>query len=84
MSCVFVPGPNSRPTPSAVSAAMSSLGMMPPPVSRRSPMPRARINSRISGNSVMWAPESTDSATTSTSSCTAASTTCSGVWWSPV
>ncbi len=47
-------------------------------------MPRCFMSSSTSGNSVMWAPERIESATTSTSSWTAASTICPGVWWSPV
>src|SRR6185295_7916624 len=34
MSVVVVPGPNSFPTPDAVKDAMSSSGMIPPPVRR--------------------------------------------------
>ena len=74
----------SRPTPSPWSAAMSSAGMIPPPVMSTSSRPCARSRSRILGKSVMCAPLRMDSPTTSTSSCTAAVAIISGVWCRPV
>src|SRR5690606_26088630 len=76
---VGVPGPNSLPTPCASSAAMSSSGMMPPPITSTWSIPCCFSSSSTRGNSVMCAPERTDSATTSTSSWTAAFAIISGV-----
>ena len=65
---VGVPGPKSLPIPRSSSARTSSSGMIPPPVRRIWSPPASRSSSCTRGKSVMCAPESTDIATTSTSS----------------
>ena len=70
-------------TPAARRSATSWSGTMPPTTTGTS-LPRARSASTTSGASVMCAPESIDSPTTSTSSSTAAAATVSGVWNRPV
>src|SRR6185503_12951230 len=84
IAVVGVPGPKRSPTPLDFSAAMSSFEMIPPPVRSTSAIPFSFISSSTRGKSVMCAPERMERATASTSSCTAAWTIISGVWWSPV
>jgi len=81
---VGVSGPNTSAMPIFFSAGMSSSGMTPPPSTRMSFSPFCFINSVIFGKRVMCAPDSMLRATTSTSSCNAVSTICSGVCHSPV
>ena len=84
MSVVDAPGVKIFATPARVSSAMSASGMIPPPNTTMSPASWSRSSSMTLGNSVMCAPESTESPTASTSSWIAAATICSGVWCRPV
>jgi hypothetical protein len=63
---------------------MSSSGMIPPPKTTTSSMPRSSISAASRAKSVMCAPDRTDRPTASASSWTTVSTICSGVWWRPV
>ena len=63
---------------------MSSSGMIPPPKTTMSAASRSASSSMSLWNSVMCAPDSTDSPTRSASSWIAVSTICSGVWCRPV
>ena len=84
MSVVDAPGVKIFATPCVVSSAMSASGMMPPPNTTMSPASCSLSSSMTRGNRVMWAPDSTDRPTASTSSWIAAATICSGVWCRPV
>src|SRR5690606_26423830 len=65
---VGVPGPNRRPLPRSSSVAASPSGMIPPPVRSTWSAPASSSSAFARGKSVMCAPDSTDIATTSTSS----------------
>ena len=81
---VGVPGPNISAMPIFFSAGISSSGMTPPPSTKMSFNPFCFISFVIFGKSVMCAPDSMLRAITSTSSCSAVSTICSGVCHNPV
>ena len=84
ISLVVAPGVKIFATPISSSGATSSSGTMPPPKTTMSLASRSFSSSISLRNSVMWAPERTESPTASASSWMAVSTICSGVWCSPV
>ena len=55
------PGVNTSATPCAFNVAMSAAGITPPPNTTTSPRSRAFSSSMTRGNSVRWAPDSSDS-----------------------
>src|SRR2546422_458523 len=83
MSGSGVPIGNTRATPSFRSSSTSRGGMMPPTTTLTSAAPCARSPSSTRRERSTWAPDSTESPTTSTSSWIAARTISSGVRLSP-